>query len=118
MKTLLGVPILAFLLAFCAAGTADASWCGAAKFRFCADCCDTVSYCCCRQQCTVMKTCKEVVYEKQNYTCYKTCYEQVCEPRTINCVGRRIESAATSAPGVRSCRTNASAAMRPRSCTG
>ena len=24
-----------------------------------------------------MKTCKEVVYEKQQYTCYKTCYERV-----------------------------------------
>ena len=29
-----------------------------------------------------MKTCKEVVYEKQQYTCYKTCYERVCEQKT------------------------------------
>src|SRR5579863_4538829 len=87
MKALLGVPILAVVLAAVSAETADACWCGAAKFRCCAGCCDTISYCCTKQQChTVMKTCKEIVYEKQNYTCYKTCYETVCEPRTIDCV--------------------------------
>ena len=39
-----------------------------------------------QQCCTVMKTCKEVVYEQRQYTCYKTCCERVCEQRTINCV--------------------------------
>ena len=70
MRTLLGVPVVALLLAVCSADVAEARYCGAARYSCCAaDCCD---YAAAKQQChTVMKTCREVVYEKQNYTCYK-----------------------------------------------
>ena len=78
MKPLLGVPIVAAVLTVVLASTAEAGYCGAARYRCCASCCDTCGYAACKQQChTVMKCCKEVVYEKQNYTCYKTVYETV-----------------------------------------
>ena len=83
MRSALGVPLVAVLLAAIAASTADASYCGAARYRRCKTAC-CADYTCARQQCTtVMKTCREVVYEKQQYTCYKTCYDRVCEPKTI-----------------------------------
>ena len=76
MKNLLVVPMLAVAMAVASVREADAGWCGAACFNRCGSCCSAVDYCGCRQQCcTVMKTCKEVVYEKQDYTCYKTVYE-------------------------------------------
>ena len=79
MKTLLGVPLLAVILSVVMMDTAQAGYCGAARFRLCASCCEA-GYAPCKQQChTVMRTCKEVVYEKQNYTCYKTVYEPVVE---------------------------------------
>jgi len=86
MRTVLGVPLIAVLLTVFTVNTADACYCGAARYLRCKpNCC--VDYASCKQQCyTVMKTCKQVVYEKQQYTCYKTCYERVCVPKTINCV--------------------------------
>ncbi len=73
MNKLLGVPMIAFILALVSVDTADAGWCGAARYRCCATCCDTCGYPAVKQQChTVMKTCREIVYEQQNYTCYKT----------------------------------------------
>src|SRR5688500_12589594 len=87
MKMSLGVPLAAVLLAALVANSVDAGYCGAAKYSLCGRGCDAGSYAGCKQQChTVMKTCKEVVYEKQNYTCYKTVYETVCENKVINCV--------------------------------
>jgi len=84
MRRFLGVPVVALLLAAITASSADAGYCGAARYWRCraTGCQDYVS---CKQQCsTVMKTCREVVYEKQQYTCYKTCYERIVEPKTIN----------------------------------
>src|SRR5262245_45340159 len=63
MKTLWGLPALAVLLTALAAGTAQAACCGAANYSYCG-CCDSANYSAARQQChTVMKTCREVVYE-------------------------------------------------------
>ena len=88
MKRLLGVSLIAAVLLAVAASTASACYCGAARYRCWkrASCCPA-DYAGCKMQChTVMKTCKEVVYEKRQYTCYKTCYERVCVPKTITCV--------------------------------
>src|SRR5438477_60769 len=69
MKNLLVVPLLSALLAVSLARNADAGYCGACCYSRCAPCCG-VNYCGAKQQCcTVMKTCKEVVYEQQCYTC-------------------------------------------------
>src|SRR5688572_19421800 len=86
MRTLLGLPILAVLLAAFSVNTASASCCGAASYKNCtAPAADTGSYCTAQAQChTVMKTCKKVVYEKQQYTCYKTCYDTVYVDKTVN----------------------------------
>jgi hypothetical protein len=87
MKALSRAPLVAVMLTALGWGSADASYCGAARYNCCGGGGDTASYACSKQQChTVMKTCKEVVYERQNYTCYKTVYEPVCEERTIDCV--------------------------------
>ena len=84
MRTALGVPLFAAILAVLAASNADASYCGAARYCRCRpECCVTT---CCPEQChTVMKTCREVVYEQQQVTCYKTCCERVCVPETSFC---------------------------------
>jgi len=75
MRTLLGVPIVAVLLAAATLNSAQAFCCGAASYRN-IGCCDVGNYCQAKQQChTVMKTCREVVYEQQQHTCYK----KVCE---------------------------------------
>src|SRR5579871_2189943 len=89
MNKLLGVPMLALLLALVSIDTVQAGWCGAARYRCCASCCcnDGCGYAAVKQQCcTVTKTCKEVVYEQQSYTCYKTIMEPVCENQTVDCV--------------------------------
>jgi len=80
MKSALSVPILVAILAVVSADRASAGFCGVARFLNCNRFCDPCDYCSAKQQChTVMKTCKEMVYEKQNYTCYKTVYETVYE---------------------------------------
>jgi len=85
MRTLLGVPMLAVLLAAALANSGYASCCGAASYRN-IGCCQPADYGCAKQQCyTVMKTCRETVYEQQQYTCYKKCYETVYEAKTITC---------------------------------
>ncbi len=87
MRKLLGVPLIAGVLLAIAASTADACYCGAARYRLFRRACCSADYAACKMQChTVMKTCKQVVYEKQQYTCYKTCYERVCEQKSVNCV--------------------------------
>ncbi|MCP3691085.1 MAG: hypothetical protein GY917_02720, partial [Planctomycetaceae bacterium] len=43
--------------------------------------------CCAKPTChTVMKTRRQVVYEKQQQTCYRTVYETVYEDQKIDCV--------------------------------
>ena len=91
MRNLLGVPIIAVLLAVAATQTAEARYCGAARYTCCATSCDGGDYVVARQQChVVMKTCREVVYEKQSYTCYKTVYDRVCEPVRVYAFVRQI----------------------------
>ena len=59
MRTLLGVPIVAVLLAAVTVNTGYASCCGAASYKH-LGCCDPASYGAAKQQCyTVMKTCRE-----------------------------------------------------------
>ena len=69
MRNVWGASLIAVLLTVVAANSADASYCGAARFcRVKPACC--AKYTCCKQQChTVMKTCREVVYERQQQTC-------------------------------------------------
>ncbi|MFW6170819.1 MAG: hypothetical protein ACODAD_10050, partial [Planctomycetota bacterium] len=82
MRVLLSAPIWAVLLAAASVNTSWAAYCGAVSYRN-AGFCDQVDYCAAKQQCyTVNKTRREVVYEKQQYTCYKTVYETVREPKT------------------------------------
>ena len=98
MKKILGVAAGAVALAAMSAGSADACFCGApGSTAGRVACCDTCE--CCPQQCsTVMKTCREVVYEQRQYTCYKTCYERVCEQKTDQCVKTSLRRATASAP--------------------
>ena len=71
MRTFLGVPIVAVLLAAATLNSAQAFSLGAASYRN-IGCCEPASYGNAKQQCyTVMKTCREVVYDQQQYTCYK-----------------------------------------------
>jgi hypothetical protein len=88
MKRLLGVPLIATVLLVIAASSAEASYCGAVRHLLCGRaCCETGCAAPCAMQCsTVMKTCKQIVYEQQQYTCYKTCWERVCEQKVVNCV--------------------------------
>ncbi|MCG8583739.1 MAG: hypothetical protein MI757_03410, partial [Pirellulales bacterium] len=79
MRLFVGVPLLTVLLAACSANVADAGYFGAARWHRCQPLC--------KQQChTVMKTCKEIVYEKQQRTCYKTVYDTVYDEKQVNCV--------------------------------
>ena len=77
MRTLLVVPLLAVALAVASAQNGRRRLCAGQRASAArSDLLLPINYCGCQQQCyTVMKTCKEVVYEKQNYTCYKTVYE-------------------------------------------
>ena len=85
MRLFIGVPMLTVLLAVCSANVAEAGYFGMARWRSCQPCCE--------QQChTVMKTCKEIVYEKQQRTCYKTVYDTVYEDKQINCVKNVYET--------------------------
>src|SRR5512135_2424625 len=82
MRTALGVPVIAAVLALVMADMADASYCGAARYLRCRPVCHAESGCCPQQCYTVMKMGREIVYEQQQVTCYQTCYERVCVPET------------------------------------
>ena len=86
MRFLRGVPILAVVLVALAAKSAPAAYCGAASYSRCG-CSKVVSDCCEPQQCyTVMKTCRQVVWEQEQCTSYRRVYETCYEDRVINCV--------------------------------
>jgi hypothetical protein len=59
MKRLLGIPLIAVVLLVIAANTANACFCGAARYCCCQRACCCASECTeCPQQCyTVMKSC-------------------------------------------------------------
>ncbi len=59
--------------------TAQAGFCGVARYSCCEPCCQMEYH-------TVMKTVHCIEYEQQCFTCYKTCWDRVCEDRCINCV--------------------------------
>ena len=70
-----------------AASTTEAGYCGALRHRCCKRaCCEPAECTCCRQCYTVMKTCKEVVYEEREETCYKTVFEEVVEKKKVPAV--------------------------------
>ncbi|MDP6467809.1 MAG: hypothetical protein QF918_08725, partial [Pirellulaceae bacterium] len=82
MKSFVQVPILAAIALLVSVNTASAGYLGAASYRHCAAT-SPASFSCAKQQCyTVMKTCRNVVYEKQQYTCYRTAYETVYDTKT------------------------------------
>lgn len=70
-------------------GTADACYCGAARYRCCQrTCCPAVP---CALQCyTVMKTCQETVYEPKECTFLKTEYENVVDKIPV-CAVKYVE---------------------------
>lgn len=88
MRKLLGTPVLAIVVLLIAEGTASAGYCGVLSYR-CGKraCCRQATCTCCRQEChTVMKTCKEVIYEPKEVTAYKTVYEEVIDEKTVDVV--------------------------------
>ncbi len=87
MKRLLGVSLLSAVLLAIAASTASAGYCGALRHRCCKRaCCEPVECTCCQQCYTVMKTCKEVVYEEREDTCYKTVFVEVVSKKKVPAV--------------------------------
>lgn len=59
---------------------ANACYCGAGRYAV------SLRHCCApvaSQCCTVMKTCKQVVYQQKQHTCYRTCYEPVWEQKSV-----------------------------------
>src|SRR5438067_1571474 len=85
MRTLLGVPIVAVLLAAATVNTGYASCCGAASYRH-VGCCQPSSFGAAKQQCyTVMKTFHEKGYRQQSYTICKTVYETGNNNNTYTC---------------------------------
>jgi hypothetical protein len=84
MNKLFGVLVLAVVFSAGIASNAQACHCGMARRACCYE-----STSCCEapvQYCTVMKTCREVVYQQQQHTCYRTCYDAVCEQKTVTAV--------------------------------
>jgi hypothetical protein len=84
MKKLFGMSVVVAAVVLSGmVGTAEACYCGAARYAACSrTCCTPVT-----QEChTVMKTCQQVVYRQKQYTCYRTCYEAVCEQKTVTAV--------------------------------
>ena len=83
MRNLLSASVIAVVLLTIEVGTAEAGYCGAARYHSCrrSECRPT----CC--QCyTVMKTCKETIYEEYEVTQYKTVYEEVIDKTTVTAV--------------------------------
>ena len=82
MKRVVSVTLIAamaILLGF--ASEARAAWCGAASYRWCRPC----AACFTEQYCTVMKTCRKVVYQQEQVTCYRTTFEKVAVPQRVLC---------------------------------
>jgi len=87
MKTMYGVAAAAVLIVAAYTNTASAAYLGAACYQKAGCGVEVADTSCQKPQCyTVMKTCRKVVYEKQQVTCYRTVRETVCETRTIDCV--------------------------------
>jgi hypothetical protein len=85
VKTWLGISLVAAVVAMAGANTADASYCGAARYRCCKPTCCQGDCASCKQQCcTVMKICEEVTYEEKPMTVYETAYEDVPVKKTVD----------------------------------
>jgi hypothetical protein len=82
MRNYVVISALAACLLIPMAGLTDAGDCGPAQA---ATCCQPT---CC--QCTVTKTCKEVVYDEYERTAYKTVFEEVMEKKEV-CAIRYVE---------------------------
>ena len=106
MKKLLWMPLIALASVMTAGNTAEASYCGAARYSSCpeAACSPSGDFAGCKQQCyTTTRTVQEVVYEKEEYTCYKTVYDTICEEEEITCYKDVVETCyreCRSGPGV------------------
>ncbi|MDO4630281.1 MAG: hypothetical protein Q4C70_13965, partial [Planctomycetia bacterium] len=85
MKNVLGLSVMSILLlAMICVSPAQARYCGATRCFPCVKVCP--QYECVKMEChTVMKTCRKVVWERQDFTCYRNITERVCVPKTITC---------------------------------
>ncbi|MBP3558513.1 MAG: hypothetical protein J6K20_12550, partial [Thermoguttaceae bacterium] len=82
MKRVVGAALL-FAAALLAAPLeqAQGAWCGAASYRWCRPrACEFTT-----QSCTVMKTCRKVVYEQEQVVCYRTSFQKVPVTRRVLC---------------------------------
>jgi hypothetical protein len=131
MRRLLVITFIAGLLQTLGTMTADACYCGAARYR-CGkqSSCSRTKHCCCPSQCyPAMKTCQEVVYEEKQCTFYKTVFEEVkdkvvvkavkyvedTEYRCCKCTTQQPKESACCEP-VKSC-APAAACGPPATCT-
>lgn len=86
MARLLGMVLIAASVLGTTARVAEAGYCGAARYHCLKRACCSPAICGGCQQCyTVMKTCRETVYETQQITCFKTYFQSVCETRMVTC---------------------------------
>ncbi|MGQ9575821.1 MAG: hypothetical protein ACUVUC_10925 [Thermoguttaceae bacterium] len=70
-----------------APSTADAGYCGAARYRCCKPAHGRGDCAVCKPQCcTLMKTCQEVTYEEKELTTYQTVFEELKQTNTIDTV--------------------------------
>ena len=84
MRTWLGILLVACVVMALGASTADAAYCGAARYRCCKpSCCQGECAACKQQCCTVMQVCEEVTYEEKQVTVYDTVYEEVPEKKPV-----------------------------------
>jgi hypothetical protein len=88
MRHFVRIFILVMPVLILGATAAEAGCVGAGRYyhRRCTCCC-AAPCTCCQQQCfTVMKRCKEIVYEEKECTAYQTVYEEVVEKQTVEAV--------------------------------
>jgi len=84
VKRFCGVLLVVAVVLVAMASVAQAGYCGAERTGCSRRACCPETRCgCCQQTCTVMKTCKKVVYEEKKITTYETVYEDVPEPKTV-----------------------------------
>ncbi|MCF0234439.1 MAG: hypothetical protein HUK22_05610, partial [Thermoguttaceae bacterium] len=81
MKRFLGATLLVAAAVLTLATEAQAAWCGACSYRWRQPrACEFTS-----EVCTVMKTCRKVVFEQEQVTCYRTTFQKVPVTRRVLC---------------------------------
>ena len=85
MARLVSASVVAGFLLILSHGMAQAEGCDACQDTTCRQSCHKPS-CCCSCEWTVMKKCKEIVYDEEEITLYKTVYEEVVDKHVIDAV--------------------------------